>query len=332
MSQTGKKASVAKSPQKLHFSGDGIKNLDIMGEKFKFQYTKTSKAFKTRLGGIVTLVVGIISILVLVFISSQYFDTSSPVVTTTRELSRSAQSINLYGKEVFMPFTISSRRTLEPLKMNNFVTVIGQIIEKTLDPLTNSTKVSIYKQFNYIPCHQITEDLSLIDLFKKLAEITDLRAYLCPNFKEIDNNVTLSYDPDNLSSTSVTIKVYPCSLPNFNHCFPPQKVFGASFGSIEAAHLVSPSNFENPVGYQLNTKGRVIELSRAKSHRYILEQNKIYDDRQIFGKPKLKADYFVFRELTSDTWGRDFTQMYLLVKIKSKIFFKFFFNFSNFFS
>ena len=316
MRQPSKNVEQAESSQTEGvLNTDWITNLDIMGEKFKFQYTKTTKAFKTRFGGIVTLVVSIISILALVFISSQYFDTSSPVVTTTRELSRSSQGINLYGKDILLPYSISSRRTFEPLKMNNFMTVIGQIIKKNFDPLANSSKISISKQFNYIPCPQITEDQSLLDLFKMVAENTDIRAYLCPNFKEINNNVTLSYDPDNLSSTSVTIKVYPCSLPDFNDCFPVQKVFGSEFTMPLAADLISPSNFEKPIEDRLIVIGQLVDLTRAKSLRYIVEENKIYDDRQIFGKPKLKTEYFVFRELTSDTWGRDFTQMYCTPKM-----------------
>ena len=119
--------------------------------------------------------------------------------------------------------------------MNNYVTVKGQIIKKSFDPQTNSTKIELSKKFNYIPCPQITEDKSVIDLTHRMIENADLRIFLCPHFMEVDNNVTLSYDPARLSSSYISVKVYPCSLPNFNDCYPPQKVFGSdlSFGEIK---------------------------------------------------------------------------------------------------
>ena len=95
------KAKELKTPEKSTFETDGIKSLDIMGERFKFGYSKKTKKFQTNLGGCVSLIVTILSFAALILILSQYFDTSSPVVTTSRELSTEAQSLNAYGKDLF---------------------------------------------------------------------------------------------------------------------------------------------------------------------------------------------------------------------------------------
>ena len=310
MRQAKKTIQRSKKTQKDKLGDYWVKNLDIMGEKFKFQYTRAEKAFKTRLGGIVTLIVGFISFLALIFFSFQYFDTTSPVVTTTRELSRSPQSINLYGQNMFLPVSVSQNRNSEPLKMNNFITVIGRIMKKSFDPQTNSTKTTISKQFNYVPCPEVTEDQSLLDLAARLGDNADLRIYLCPNFKEINNDVTISYDPENLSSSYISIKVYPCILPDLRDCYPPEKVFGAEYSYGLVSQLISPSNYENPLEFRWLAIHQLIDLTRTKSFRYIFEQNKIFDDRKFLGRPQMRAEYPVFQPLTSDTWERDMTQIY----------------------
>ena len=64
MSQSIKKG---KPPHKTTVEADGIKNLDIMGERFKLGYSKTTKRFKTNLGGCVSLMITILSVGALIF-------------------------------------------------------------------------------------------------------------------------------------------------------------------------------------------------------------------------------------------------------------------------
>ena len=310
MTQSNKQPQEPKPLKKNVIETDGIKNLDIMGERFKFGYSKTSKRFETNLGGCLTLLITILSVAVLVLILSQYFDTSSPVVTTSRELSTEAQSINLYGKELFSWISLGQGGVFEPLKMNNYVTIQGQIVKKTFDPQTNSTKIDLSQKYNYIPCPEITEDRSVIDLTNKMIENADLRVVLCPHFKEVNNEVTLSYDPENLSSSYIIVKVYPCSLPNRNDCYPIERVFGTEVTFGEVSRLVSPSNYKNPVDFQWTALGQVIDVSRSKSFMYELKQNKITDDRQFLRKPKVKAEYEIFKQFTADSWERDMSQLY----------------------
>ena len=276
MKQSNKKSQYPQSAQNGGPISDGVKNLDIMGEKFKFNYSTTGTTFKTRLGGIVTLAVTLVSLVALVFISSQYFDTSSPVVTTNRELSSSVQSTNLYGKDVVIAVSVTSGGLIEPLKMNNIITLVGQFLTKTVDPSTNTTKVDLSKKFSYKPCPQIGEDRSVVDLLEKLVDNVDLRIFLCPNFKEVDYDVTISSDPEKLSSTSLSLKVYPCSLADRNDCYTRSKMLRSKFSYIHISHLISPSKYEDPVELRATAVGQSIDLSRTKSFRFLFEQHKIY--------------------------------------------------------
>ena len=310
MRQSNENSKESGSSKKVAFESDGIKNLDIMGEKFKFGYTKEAAKYQTKFGGCITILVTGLSLGALVFIAIQYFDTSSPVVTTSRELSNSAQSFNVYGKDLLSGISISSGNVFEPLKMNHFMTIKGQIVKKSFDPQTNSTKIDLSKSFNYIPCPQITEDQSLVNLVKRIIHDSDPRISLCPLFKEVGNDATLSFDPGNLSSSYLAVKIYPCSLPDPNECYPIQKIFGAELTSYETSNLITPSNYHDPVTFRFVSFGRVLDLTRTKSYRFLLQQKKILDERQFLQKPEIKAEYAVFSPLATDSWARDMTQIY----------------------
>ena len=291
------------------FESNGIKNLDIMGERFKLHYTKSVKQFRTRVGGCSTILVVILSLAALVLIFSQYFDTSSPIVTTVHELSRSAQSINIYGKDLFPGITVAFMNVFEPLKMNNFITIQGQVVKKTFNPATNKTEIDLSKKYSYIPCSEVDQSEPVVAFQRSLAD-AHLSILLCPHFREVDNEVIISSDPENLSSAYLSLKVYPCSLPDKNECFPMQKVFGAEISITDMSNLLSPSNYDDPVAIRWVGKRFLIDITRTKSFRYGLQQNKVIDDRSFLKKPEVKADYDLFRQFTTDTWARDMTQLY----------------------
>ena len=309
MKENDHKSQESENSEKPIFVGDGIKNLDIMGEKFKFHYTKQVGRYQTRLGGFISILVIALSFAALVFVSSQYFDTTSPIVTTSRELSTETQSFNVYGKDLFSGTAIGFRNVFQTT-MANLVTMKGEIFQKTINTQSNSTKIQKIKTFNFIPCPQITEDPSLINLVKKIVEGANLNIFLRPHFKEVDNNVTLSYDPQTLSSTYLTVRVYPCSLPNRNECYPIVTGYDLRMTTGENSNLIQPSNFKNPVAFRWIPSSSIVDITRTKSFRYVLRQNKIIDDRHFLKNPETKAEYGLFKLLSTESWERDMTDQY----------------------
>ena len=320
------------SPSKVANDRDGIKSIDILGERIKLHYSKTSKTYQTRLGGLVTILIAIISLISLVYISSQYFDTSSPVVTTTRELSASAQDFNLHGKDLFPGITVGFAGVFEPHNMHKFITIQAQFFRKTLNPEANLTEIKLFKKFNYIPCYLITEDKSLIELMTKIVGATKT-ILLCPHFKAVDFDATISYDPQSLSSVYLSIKYYPCSLANKDECYPLQKVFGAETSTADLSNLVSPSNYTNPVVFRWNLYQFIIDATRSKSFRYALQQRRLIDDRYFFRKPVVKDEHAVFKLQTTDSWVRDITQLHctpvMIEAGECQEFFEFVYEMSN---
>ena len=296
-------------------TGDEIKNIDILGERLKMSNSKESSRFRTRIGGFITILVSSIALVSLVLIVAQYFDTSSPVVTTSLELSRTAQSLNIYNNELISGISVSFNNIFEPMKMDKYLTIICQVVQKSFDPSTNSTKIDLSKKFSYIPCSYLEKDDPAFILLKKVIGDNDFRPILCPNFKEAENYVPLSYDPENLSSSSLIMKVYPCSLRDPTECYPMTKIFGAELTSTEILNLISPSNYTNPVAFRWIHPRYFLDITRTKSFRYILQQTKIIDDRHFLGKPELKKDYGSFKLEATDNWPRDMTQLHCSVQM-----------------
>ena len=289
---------------------DCLRTVDIMGERFQFSYTTTRSRFRTSVGGCITILVLLLSLAGFVYISSQYFDTTSPVVNSSRELSNSALSFNVYAKGLFPGMSIVSNGIVKSNKTKNFITVKGQIVRKIFNPVTNITEVRPLKSYSYIPCGSLDYNDPVRVLNRKITDVIDPNISLCPDYKEVDNNITISKNPETLSSAYLTIKVYPCSLPDKNECYPVQKIFGSEFSTGEIASLLSPSNYTKPVAFRWVRTSYLLDITRSKSVRYTLLQNKIIDDRHFFKKPEIKGDYPVFMKLISDTWARDPSQLY----------------------
>ena len=192
MMDQNRKSEKSENSEKVVNKGEGIKNLDIMGEKFQFNYERQGGKYQTKVGGCVSIIVATLSLAFLMFISRQYFDTSSPVVTTTRELS-SSQSFNIVGKDLFSAITISFSNILES-QFSNLITMKAELMRKTFDPQTHTAKTEPIKKVRYISCAQST-DQHIINLLKKMVDNVNLEQFICPVFKEVDNDITLSSDP-----------------------------------------------------------------------------------------------------------------------------------------
>ena len=308
MMDQNRKSEKSENSEKVVNKGEGIKNLDIMGEKFQFNYERQGGKYQTKVGGCVSIIVATLSLAFLMFISRQYFDTSSPVVTTTRELS-SSQSFNIVGKDLFSGIALAAFSDTLESQFSNYITMRFQLLQKSFDPRTNTTKTEPLKTIRYISCSQ-NKDQFVINLLKKMIEDVNLEQFLCPVFKEVGNNVTLSSDPQNFKSTYLSLKVYPCSLPDRSQCSPIQQ--GQSLRLIvpRVSKLVAPSNSENPVAFHWKISSFVVDISRKRLHGEILQLNRITDDRSFLQKPTVKTEYGLFQEFTTDSWERDFHQQH----------------------
>ena len=200
--------------------------------------------------------------------------------------------------------------TYEPFKARHYMTVKARIYKKTFNPRTNSTEVGLSKEYTYIPCAYLGQDDPTIILLNSLIDNPNPQLLLCPDFKAVENDVTISSDPENLSSTHLNIKIYPCSLPDKNECYPVNKIFGANVNAPQITKLLSPSNYQNPIA--LVSLGYVyhIDITRTKSSRYTLHQTKILDDRHFYKKPGIREEYGTFTQISTDTWPRDMTQLH----------------------
>ena len=290
-------------------ASSGMLNLDIMGDKFRLNFPTSTKRFQTRLGGCITLLTGLITLAMLTIVTSRYFDTSSPIVTTSRELSTTPLTFNLYGKDLLTPLTVSMGNQFVDKDMSKFITVKAQIIKTRYNWESGSVETDLSKKFDFVPCSQI-EDKSTQDYIKKILPDVLASIALCPNFKQVDNQVILSDDTNNQESSYLVIKVYPCSLPDSSQCASLGQIHGSHVNYGEQSNLISPSNYHKPIEFRSLSSRILIDTERTKSITYALKYNKIMDDRQHFKKPSVRAEYGTLEKFGSDSWQRDASQFF----------------------
>ena len=74
--------------------------------------------------------------------------------------------------------------------------------------------------------------------------------------------------------------------------------------------MTKPENFTDPVAFRWFVRTFLVDVTRTKSFRHVLQKNKIIDDRYFLRKPEVKAEYAVYKLLSSDSWSRDMTQLH----------------------
>ena len=85
-----------------------MKKLDFMGAKFSFGFKTMTGAFQTRIGGVITLVLGALSLGFFAYTMIEYTNTESPIVNTSTELNDENQSFNLYQEDLYLMLSFSN--------------------------------------------------------------------------------------------------------------------------------------------------------------------------------------------------------------------------------
>ena len=92
-------------PKRLNLSSKkskvGLHSLDMLGSKFSMNFSTSTGRFQTQMGGIITILLGLISIATFLVVMSQYFDRSSPVVTNSTESGSKVVKFDFYKEDLY---------------------------------------------------------------------------------------------------------------------------------------------------------------------------------------------------------------------------------------
>ena len=291
----------------------GIQSLDMLGGTFKMNYKSMTGRFQTKVGGYLSIALGLAISALFVLIGSQYFNTSDPVVTTSSEFNSGSVEFNLYQEELLMPLALTvGGRLIFGDAIKRYATIKAQIHHFWFNNKTKNYIFNTIHDFDYVPCGQI-DDPVVKKVFKEInsiaEQITD--AVLCPDLKNFQNAYISEENPKNSSYTVPVIKVYPCSLPDPNMCASAQELSFTNLVQARMNKLFVPANKDNPVSVMPRIIGDVrFDSTQTKSHTYAVKANQIIDDTSYIGQPAVRREYATFHLDYIDTRARDPNQLH----------------------
>ena len=294
-------------------SNHGIKNFDILGAPFKLKFSSLSGNFQTRIGGCLSIAISIAIVGLFLIITSQYFDTTDPVVTTSTEFKSEIFKFNLYEQDLLFPVAlVVAGQLLFGDQHRRFATIKAQIHEYHYNNQTNNYVLNVLHDFDYIPCNRINDTAIL----KLIAQVNSLSAQmndaaLCPDFRGIPNEYQSFDNPFNSSYKVAVMKVYPCSLPDPRMCASELEVKYTQLMHARMEKLLVSSDKKNPVNLKPRIMADVVlDNYQVKSHTYSVKDNKIIDDTSYWKKPTTSKEYATYELDSLDSRYRDPAQLH----------------------
>ena len=288
----------------------GMKSLDILGDKFTLGYSTLTGKFQTTLGGYITIIVTLVTVIATFGIMAQYFDRGSPVVTTSSEFGSKISKFNLYQENLYAHLAIGIGPKYLTEGMHRYITPKMRL-ERVIYHVSNqSFGGAVIHEFDYIPCREVT-DPHMQDYIKQIVSLPGFEdILLCPDFKDFAQEFEIDDDRVTYMSKIANIRIYPCSLPDKSQCASAQEMSMLRIDYTSIKKLLVSSNFTNPVKGMLGRNFMLLDTSVTKSITYNVKNNQVIDDISQFRDPVMKAEFATLEVNTNDFQERDPKQIY----------------------
>ena len=291
----------------------GIQNLDFLGSKFKIGYSTLTGKFQTKVGGYLTILMGLLSTGFFFVVMSQFFRKDAPIVMTSTKSGSRENSFNLYEGNLWLPIGLFLGPNVIPAKqVSRYATLKARVEIIALVPRGNghSYKFMSHLTFDYKPCSEIDDPQmkAYVDSYLVLPGLKD--SISCPDFRGLNKEFVSSISYVSLIGKRSGILVYPCSLPDPSQCASPREisVLKAEYGY--PSKLLKPSDYKNPVENLIVRKMISLDPRTAKNIKELVILNKVLDETWSLVPPKLKAEYTTLRHDAVDHRMRDHTQLH----------------------
>ena len=276
-----------------------VQAIDLFGGKFNLRFSSKTGTFQTKLGGYLTVLLGTASIVIMVNIMYQYFDTESPIVTTSTELNESNYLFNLYEQDLYLLIAFSNAYGfIEDYK--RFITLKLRVYDMIYDSTRKSYNLQKIKEFDYVNCDKISDRkiLNILNLTHSNKDIHELS--LCPDFVGSENEFSISDDLETNIYRRAEVTFYPCSLEDRTKCAKPEEFthFRAYYGRMHK--LLTSANFENPVTLSPTIGDINLNPQFSKFMKFAVHNNRVIDSKYEFFAPKIKKEYSSFEIIERD--------------------------------
>ena len=268
-----------------------IKSLDFLGQKFSLAFATNTGKFQTTLGGYVTLLMCLITLATFCAVMSQYFDKSSPVVTTSTELDDPKLSHNLYKEQFFALLAVIVGPKYIVENKAKYVTIKARVDNAHFNIKTHDMSFSLYKEWDYVPCDQI-DDPFIKQYIKDTLPLEGFeKILLCPDLKDEEEQFIHVDDYIEYKHKWASISVYPCSLEDSAECASPAEINQALLTFTHDNKLLRTESFKNPVKNFVLRRDISFDAGLTKFVKFDVRSNKVIDDAYRFAAPSLKSEY-----------------------------------------
>ena len=269
----------------------GLHYLDMLGSKFSLSFSTPTGRFQTNMGGALTILLGLVSVVTFLVVMSQYFDKTAPVVTNSTEFSSKVNKFNLYEQEMYPIFGMFFIDQYLTQGHERFASIVAHVEKVFFDVNEQKFKMSWQKQFDYVPCRQIN-DTKMLNYIRKInSDPGFVNMLLCPDFRGEEHELEAIDDYETQNYRWVRISVYPCSLPDKTKCASAQEL---KFIRLDYGHLnklLIPSDFNNPIQDFLVMRYIQMDPSLRKVIKIDMKHTKVIDDASRFAEPVIKKEF-----------------------------------------
>ena len=271
-------------------------SLDIFGRTFSLKTDKGSRSYKTTIGGLFTIFAFLIFAFITYRATSNYRDTTKPVVSVNKIKLDRPPRLDLFANKVISLLGAFDAKFLTKEELKKYLTYRIEMVTTTKD-----------SKGNYVDKAQLFEG-DIVENVKnqKVKELA--RDVISNNNVEIDYfegfsdvGILANINPEEFWITGskfklpyrrFRMKLYPCSLLDPSDCVPIEALSRTQFGNTLYLQIGNFSSKRNPV-LTFSDVDNVLYLGLTETVvlSVYLKENFIYDDDMGLIRERLKHTY-----------------------------------------
>ena len=197
----------------------GIESLDLLGDQFKIGYSTLTGRFQSKVGGYLTILMGILSTSMFFIVMSQFFTKNSPVVMTSAEFGSKIATFNLYKENLYLILGFGiGVQYVDGIEIERYVTIKAEVLDVVANFTTRRFEVIPFREFDFEVC-MFSKDEHVRKYVKEVSSVPGFDTYFtCPDFRGLGEDFVVHDNYDNFTHKWLSIKVFPCSLEDRSRC------------------------------------------------------------------------------------------------------------------
>lgn len=265
--------------------------------------------YRTKCGGVLTLLMAATLTFITVFISQAYFRNDQPVISAEFNQLSEFPDINLV-KSKFVPVLIAYSTEIDSIlavDMNKYFTVVVEKTEwlSTVDSNGVANTQVTYKQYPSVECSKLTtEEKSQYDYMAKE------KAYIYEMMNDYgicvrtDDDFRVNGKGSDTVFVTINYQLKPCSLGA--GCATAEELKKVNFYMVMPTPSFNGTNFENPVNMVINADD-LVYVNPSVRHIYSakMKRNSVFDFIGLRPTWAFRTEYFDIDKYFYNSGNRD---------------------------